>query len=445
MDHLLSITSESYRRFRQPLTELLEEAAHQRTCHAVTDQDWIDTGLIRVLKHEISGRAFLQDVFNDTSGEAGLSVGQFFDALKSSRRKTHLRGLLDQYLKSTPRNHRTLPGPANFAALDDFEIFAGDGHFHAASSHDERDLKGRKTAVGHLYTYNLRNFTCNHLALSNRKEPLELQPGRTKKRKKTDKSHDMTVLKSLDAKTLRQGAPKGKKTLYIWDKAGIDFVQWYRWKQGSAIYFLSLEKRNMVPMSPASLEFDKEDSVNAGIISDELAGYGGVAQLRRIVYRCPETGQELIFLTNLNDIKKYPPGLIAQLYRMRWDIEKVFDVFKNKFGEIKAWAKSKCAKEMQAVFITLAHNLLTRFEDEIQGGTGLKNETNEKRQKARLSEALKKVTELGKCLPKLSHEWQRIKQTGVTFIRWLRGQLFVTTSWLESLALLRRTYEKFKA
>ena len=130
---------------------------------------------------------------------------------------------------------------------------------------------------------------------------------------------------------------------------------------------------------------------------------------------------------------------------MRWDIEKVFDVFKNKFGEIKAWAKSKCAKEMQAIFITLAHNLLTRFEDEIQGEVGLRNETNEKRQKARLSEARKKVTGLGRCLPKLYEDWQRIKQTGVTFIRWLRGQLFVTTSWLESLALLRRTYEKFKA
>ena len=341
MDHLLSITSESYRRFRQPLTDLLEAADHQRTCHAVSDQDWIDTGLIRVLKHEISGRAFLQDMFNDTSGEAGLSVGQFFDALKSQRRNTHLRGLLDQYLKSAPRDHPTLPGPANFPTLADFEIFAGDGHFHAASSHDERDKKGRKTAVGHLYTYNLRNFTCNHLALSNRKEALDLQPGRIKKRKKTDKSHDMTVLKSLDAKTLRQGAPKGKKTLYVWDKAGIDFLQWYRWKQASGIYFLSLEKSNMVPMSPAALEFDREDPMNAGVISDELAGYGDVAQLRRITYLCPETGQELIFLTNLNDPKKYPPGLIAQLYRMRWDIEKVFDVFKNKFGEIKAWAVSE--------------------------------------------------------------------------------------------------------
>jgi hypothetical protein len=150
-------------------------------------------------------------------------------------------------------------------------------------------------------------------------------------------------------------------------------------------------------------------------------------------------------LTNLNDTKKYPPGLIAQLYRMRWDIEKVFDVFKNKFGEIKAWAKSKYAKEMQAIFITLAHNLVTRLESEIQIESGLKNETNEKRQQKRLSEAQEKVVEQGERLPKLYEDWQRIKQTGVTFIRWLRGQIFATTSWLESLALLRQTYEKFKA
>lgn len=445
MDRFISNTSESYRRLRQPLDELLDEAQHQRSCPKVPDDDWIDTGLIRVLKHGISGRDFLQGVFNETSGEAGLSVGQFFDALKSPRRRDHLRGLLDQYLKSAPRNHATLPGPADFPALDDFEIFAGDGHFHAASSHDERDYKGRKTAIGHLYTYNLRNFTCNHLALGNRKEPVGIQPGRSNKRKKTDKAHDMAVLKSLDAKTLRQGAAKGKKALYIWDKAGIDFQQWYRWKQASAIYFLSLEKSNMVPMSPALLEFDRDDPVNAGIISDELAGYGDVAQLRRITYLCPETGEKLVFLTNLNDTKKYPPGLIAQLYRMRWDIEKVFDVFKNKFGEIKAWAKSKNAKEMQAIFITLAHNLVTRLENEIQSESGLKNETNEKRQQKRLTEAREKVTEQGERLPKLYEDWQRIKQTGVTFIRWLRGQIFATTSWLESLALLRQTYEKFKA
>ena len=40
--------------------------------------------------------------------------------------------------------------------------------------------------------------------------------------------HDMHVLKRLDADVLRQHAPKGRKVLYVWDKAGIDFHAWHR-------------------------------------------------------------------------------------------------------------------------------------------------------------------------------------------------------------------------
>ena len=36
----------------------------------------------------------------------------------------------------------------------------------------------------------------------------------------------------------------------------------------------------------------------------------------------------------------YPPGLIVFLYRRRWDLEKVYDQFKNKLNEKKSWASS---------------------------------------------------------------------------------------------------------
>jgi len=68
-----------------------------------------------------------------------------------------------------------------------------------------------------------------------------------------------------------------------------------------------------------------------------------------------------------------------------------------------------------------AQLVVTRLESEIQIESGLKNETNEKRQQKRLSQAQEKVAEQGKRVPKLYEDWQRIKQTGVTFIRWLRG------------------------
>ena len=55
------------------------------------------------------------------------------------------------------------------------------------------------------------------------------------------------------------------------------------------------------------------------IMSEELAGYGGGVMLRRVTYLCPQSGRGLVFLTNLTS-SSFPPGLIAQLYRMRWDI-----------------------------------------------------------------------------------------------------------------------------
>jgi hypothetical protein len=51
-----------------------------------------------------------------------------------------------------------------------------------------------------------------------------------------------------------------------------------------------------------------------------------------------------------------PPGLIAEIYRKRWDIERLFDETKTKLGEHKAWASSATAKQAQALFLCMAHN-----------------------------------------------------------------------------------------
>ena len=55
----------------------------------------------------------------------------------------------------------------------------------------------------------------------------------------------MRAFKRQTADTFRQGAAKGWKVLYIWDRAGIDFRQWHEWENQFGIYFLSREKGNM--------------------------------------------------------------------------------------------------------------------------------------------------------------------------------------------------------
>jgi hypothetical protein len=110
--------------------------------------------------------------------------------------------------------------------------------------------------------------------------------------------------------------------------------------------------------------FDKEDPINAGVVSDEQVGNGAGQIIRRITYIIPETGEEKQFITSLGH--KIPPGVVVQLYFMRWRIEKSFDEIKNKLYEQKAWAKSNESKMMQAKFIELAYNLAKLLNQKIE-------------------------------------------------------------------------------
>jgi hypothetical protein len=190
-----------------------------------------------------SGRDFLQDLADRHHVEILRTT--FFESLKSKRRLALLSEILAQV---QVHMRRSLPDP--FAAFT-----------------------ATKYATGHLYALCLRSHCVTHLTVSD-------QVGRKKE-------HDMRALKRQDIVALRQGAAKGRKVLYIWDRAGIDFRQWFKWKE-SGIYFLSREKENM------KLE------------------------------------------------------IVALLYKCRWDVEKVFDEFKNKLGETKSWASTANAKTCQA-------------------------------------------------------------------------------------------------
>ena len=100
--------------------------------------------------------------------------------------------------------------------------------------------------------------------------------------------------------------------------------------------------------------------------------------LRKIVYIEPSTGRRFVFLTNQMTL---PPGLIAFIYKKRWDIEKVFDQFKNKLMESKAWAKSLIAKCTQAQFMVLTHNLTLMLERKLESEKGICNTKIEKHRK----------------------------------------------------------------
>jgi hypothetical protein len=241
------------------------------------------------------------------------------------------------------------------------------------------------------------------------------------------KEHEMRALKRQSAETLRQGAAKGRKVLYVWDRAGIDFRQWFDWKHGSGIYFLSREKDNMNPDVVGNHPFDAHDPVNHGVLADEIvATYCGVS-VRRVRYQDPDTGIIYHYLTTLP--ASIPPGVVALLYKARWDVEKVFDEFKNKLAETKAWASSANAKTVQARMLCLTHNLMTLMEETIRTRCGVSNQAEFKRRGQR---------QAGKPTAPSSARIavQRLTQRTVKFIRWLKNHLDLQRDWHAAIAHL---------
>ena len=68
----------------QPLSALIHQCAYRRECKKLSDHQWIEAGLLRILSNEYSGRAFLQKLFDSAGTE--IKRSHFFETLKSNRR-----------------------------------------------------------------------------------------------------------------------------------------------------------------------------------------------------------------------------------------------------------------------------------------------------------------------------------------------------------------------
>lgn len=405
-----------------PLSPLLADCKNTRSCPSLSDQEWLETGVLRVLSNEPSGRSFLQKRF-----DAGLNLitrSHFFESLKSLRRLRLCREVNAALLDYRKRYYHRSDPFKSYRLLDDFDIYAGDGHYHKAAAHDPLK-QGKKYPVQHFYSINLRSKSLSHLTLAD-------TSGQRKR------EHDIHALKRLSIDALRQNAKKGRKVLYVWDKAGIDFMQWFKWKHTAGIYFISREKENMRLEVIGHLPVE-DIAINKGVQSFEIVGTSQGVAVNRVRYQCPISKKEFSFLTNLTVI---PPGLVAYLYNSRWDIEKTFDEVKNKLGEKKAWATSDTAKSMQAQFICIAYNLTLNLESQAKH-CGIENKKENTRRKKRLQSNLPKNKQARNRLPAYLRRPKKATQRPLKFIRWLRNNLFVNTSWTCAITRLRTIYAVF--
>lgn len=379
--------------FFQPLNGLVAASPQTRPCPEFTDEQWLRLGLARVLEPVVSGRAFLQEHgprFADTPGRTN-----YFYSLASERRRDLARGV---NLALVAQN--TVPDRlAEIPELANYECFALDGHWHKAATHDARH-EGVKMAVGHFYSLDLRGHQMRHLAVG---EGLH--------------EHDMSVLKRIKAQGLRQGMAKGKRVLIVYDKAGIDFAFWKGCCRRCAVYFVSRVKDGMVYDWIESRVVNRRDKRNRGVTEDRKVVTRDGHPMRIIFYTEPESGETYEFLTNEMDL---PPGVIVELYRRRWNVEKVFDEIKNKLGEKKAWATSLVAKTVQGQMIAITHNLMLLYEDRLENDHGVTNTAEDERREKRAAEMARVAAESGRPASSLLLIARRATQRSVKFVRWLR-------------------------
>lgn len=401
--------------FFQPLTTALAHAAHTRPCPELPDADWLRLGVQRVIEGSESGRAFLQE--HGLRFDHPPSPNNYFASLKSPRRGALATEINLALLAAAPAH---LPDRlADIPELAAYECFAADGHWHKAAAHDPRH-NDTKMAVGHFYSLNLRHHTLRHLAAG---EGLH--------------EHDMSALKRIKPKGLRQGVPKGRRVLMIYDKAGVDLGYWKRCRHENAVYFLSRVKENMIFSWEADRPWDEADPRNRGVTRDWLVTSRDGHRLRLIRYQDPQSGEVYDYLTNEMDLA---PGILAELYHRRWEVEKVFDEIKNKLGQKKAWASSLAAKTVQAQMIALTHNLLLIYEQELEVQHGITNQAEDRRRAERIERAEKECARKGTPLSELVLLPRRATQRSVKFIRWLRRAIREELAEAAALVHLRHLY-----
>jgi hypothetical protein len=396
--------------FFEPLNGLADASPCARPCPEFSDEAYIHLGIQRVLEMSESGRGFLQEHGLRFENTPGLS--NYFAALKSPRRCAVIGDVSRALLIAA--NARLQKRLADIPELASYECFAADGHWHKSAAHDARH-EGSKMAVGHFYSLNLDTHTLRHLAVG---EGLH--------------EHDMSVLKRIKPKGLRQGVPKGKRVIIIYDKAGIDFDFWKRCRQECAVYFISRAKENMAFDWIESVAWDQFDARNHGVTEDRRVKTTEGHLLRLVYYTDPQTGENYEFLTNELDL---PAGVIVELYRRRWEAEKVFDEIKNKLSEKKAWATSLVAKEAQAQLVAITHNLLLIYEQILEIEYGVTNQAEDLRRAQRIETAAKKCATAGTPLSALVLRARGATQRSVKFVRWARQSIRDRVA--EAVAVLR--------
>jgi hypothetical protein len=170
------------------------------------------------------------------------------------------------------------------------------------------------------------------------------------------KMHEVNV---LDFLPIEAGA------FYVMDRGYLDFSRLYKMQQAGA-FFVTRAKSNMNARRVYSAPSDK----GAGVMCDQTIALNGyyVSQdypehLRRIKFKDPASGKNLIFLTNNTTL---PPLTIAALYKNRWQVELFFKWIKQHLRIKKFLGTSENAVKTQIWCAVSTYVLIAIVKKELQ-------------------------------------------------------------------------------
>ena len=401
--------------FLTPALDLLPELEHYRPDLQYSDAEFLSLGVRRINTFHPSGRSFLQSARQCDRTE--VSVKAYFGACRSPRRLAMLHEL-------NTRLSRQLPaGTDRFAAFPELagrDVLALDGHDVRHGSHEpEARLASGATQVPDTLTgvflRDLRTGAARVLAQTEGHQ------------------HEWAAVKARPWSDFLW-RPDAQGTILVIDAVAVDFALLRGAKFKGGFTVITRTKQNLVVRQSRPLEWDRKHRANQGVLADERVWFTEPGEFRRIRYRDPESGEIYEFLTTEFHL---PPGIIAQIYRLRWDIEKFFDVCENLLAEARAWGAGPVPAQVQNEFLVLVHNLLLLLSAKLEAEEGIRDEKVEIKYAAALRERQRFARSQGRAVSPWVRILRRITRWSSQFTRWLQDALLHGWEWSEGLTKLR--------
>jgi len=407
--------------FLEPALTLLCSLEHYRDDLTYSDSEFITLGVRRINTLHPSGRAFLQSARQ--CDVTDVSLRAYFGAASSPRRLAMMHEL------NTALSQTITTSVDRFAAFPELqgrEILALDGHDIAHATHEPAATmtSGRREVPDTVTGVFLRN----------------LRTGAARVLAQTDGHQNEWAAVKAREWTDFHWLPKSKGTIVVIDPIAVDFAFLRGAKFKGDFTVITRTKANLAVRRLRALDWDKKDPRNQGVLSDERVWFGEPGEFRRITYQDPETGEIFEFLTTEFHL---PPGLIAQLYRLRWDIEKFFDVCENLLNEKRAWGSGPIPAQVQNEFLVLVHNLLILLSGKLEDQEGIRDEKVEKKYEAALKirSALARLKD--KTVSPFVRSLRRITRWSSQFTRWVQDAILLGWNWrigVEKLRPLMQAY-----